>query len=142
VAVSIEQVRANWEQIRATLKSRSRRIEALLLSVDPASVSGNLLTLTSAYPFHRNKLNETDVQAAVEEAVNAVLGSKLRITTLLHGEAPIAESRVAGMATVTTATTTSRPAASERTTTTTLAPEELSVLETVKNFFDAEEIEP
>jgi hypothetical protein len=46
------------------------------------------------------------------------------------------------MATVTTATTTSRPAASERTTTTTLAPEELSVLETVKNFFDAEEIEP
>ncbi|MBX3072159.1 MAG: DNA polymerase III subunit gamma/tau [Thermomicrobiales bacterium] len=142
VAVSIEQVRANWEQIRATLKSRSRRIEALLLSVDPASVSGNLLTLTSAYPFHRNKLNETDVQAAVEEAVNAVLGSKLRITTLLHGEAPIADSRVAGMATETTATTTSRPAASERTTTTTLAPEDLSVLETVKNFFDAEEIEP
>lgn len=135
-AISIEQVRSSWEQIRATLKARSRRIEALLMSVDPATVHGDLLTLTSAYPFHRNKLNEADVQMAVEDAVNAVLGSKLRITTLLHGEAmPSTGSSVPG------AEQSPPQPLSIRTTTTTLDPADQRMLETVKNYFDAEEID-
>ncbi len=138
--ISIEQLRSSWEQIRANLKARSRRIDALLMSVDPSSVQGDLITLTSAYPFHRNKLNEPEVQAVVEEVISDILGARMRVSTLLHGEAPVAG--VSGA-------TTQQPSSTEQANATSgqhnasneLPPDGKRIIDTVKNIFDAEEIE-
>jgi hypothetical protein len=133
--VSIEQVRASWDQIRANLKARSRRVEALLMSVDPASVNGNLVTLTSAYPFHRNKLNESDVQQVVEEAISDVVGSRVRVTTLLHGEG-VPQSSDNGQS----GRAAPVPTASPQSSGTQLEPDDQKIIDTVKNMLDAEEI--
>ncbi|MGD9712175.1 MAG: hypothetical protein AB7V46_08935, partial [Thermomicrobiales bacterium] len=139
-SVSIDQVRTSWDQIRANLKARSRRIEALFMSVDPAAVHSNLISLTSAYPFHRNKLNEPEVQQVVEEAISEVLGVRIRVTTLLHGEGPPTSSG-AGQQLVAAAASTSTP---KRDTPgpDPLDPDGQKIIDTVKNLFDAEEIEP
>ena len=62
------------------------------MSVDPAAVQGTTLILSSAYPFHRNKLSEPEVQAIVEEVVSHVVGSAMQVSTVLHGEAPFSSS--------------------------------------------------
>lgn len=139
--VTIEQIRGNWDQIRANLKARSRRIEALLMSVDPASVNGNLVVLTSAYPFHRNKLNESDVQQVVEEAISQVVGTRVRVSTQLHGEGRGVASVNGDAATVSTiapVASPTRPAPEASA----LDPDDQKLIDTVKNMFDAEEIDP
>ncbi len=76
-----------WPRVRQDVKAINRRIEALLSSVDPASVDGERVTLAAAYEFHRDKLNTDEVRVVVEEAIGRLLGHRIRVWCLLRGEA-------------------------------------------------------
>ena len=82
----VDRVADLWPRIRQDVKAVNRRIEALLSSVDPASVNGQHIVLESAYEFHRDKLNTDEVRAIVEEAVSRLVGGPVSVECQLRGE--------------------------------------------------------
>jgi hypothetical protein len=92
--VDVERLVDLWPRVRQDVKAINRRIEALLSSVDPASVDGERVTLAAAYEFHRDKLNTDEVRVVVEEAIGRLLGQPIRVWCLLRGEAGLAASSI------------------------------------------------
>jgi DNA polymerase III subunit gamma/tau len=90
--ISIERVQDLWPRIRQGVRAINRRIEALLASADPHSVHDGVLTLIATYPFHRDKLNQDDCRAIVEEVIAQVLGGPYHLSCVtqeeLGGSAP------------------------------------------------------
>lgn len=143
--LTIDQVRSQWDQIRADVKARSRRVDALLVSVDPVAVQGDTLILASAYPFHRNKLGEPEVQSVVEDVIERLLGQRVRVSTVMHDEAP--KFRGPGLILdapetdhASTATRYDQPAGSPGSNGQ-LSDDDRRTLDAAKNIFDAEEID-
>lgn len=87
-ALTVEQLADLWPRIRMDVKSLNRRIEALLASVDPARVNGDVVTLVAAYPFHRDKLNSDDVRAVVESVMSRLAGRPIQVQCTLKDERP------------------------------------------------------
>ena len=87
-ALTVEQLADLWPRIRLDVKSLNRRIEALLASVDPARVNGDLVTLVAAYPFHRDKLNSDDVRTVVESVISRLAGRAIQVQCTLKDERP------------------------------------------------------
>jgi len=143
--VTINQIRAQWDQIRADVKARSRRVDALLVNVDPVAVQGDTVIMASAYPFHRNKLSEPDVQSIVEEVIGNLAGQRVRVSTVMHHEAPTYRDPDAGA--LVSETAPARPpalpvaAASPPAPNGQLSDDDRLTLDAAKNIFDAEEID-
>jgi DNA polymerase-3 subunit gamma/tau len=142
--LTIDLVRAQWDQIRADVKAQSRRVDALLVSVDPVAVQGDTVVLSSAYPFHRNKLSEPDVQSIIESVIERLCGQQVRLSTVLHNEAPRFPHPVAGAqasidqpASMSTLPDSARESPSNGQ----LSDDERRALDAAKNIFDAEEID-
>lgn len=136
---TIESVRTMWDQVRANVKARSRRIDALLMSVDPLSIQGDTLVLVSAYPFHKSKLGETDVRRLLEEVLSDTLGASMKVETVLvndplqaNGSRGELDIEGDGQAESSFGPETGPP----------LSDEGKKILEAAKNLFDAEEIGP
>lgn len=142
-SLTIELVRAQWDQIRADVKAHSRRVDALLVSVDPVAVQGDTVILASAYPFHRNKLSEPDVQKVVEDVIARLCGQPVILSTVLHSEAPAYANLDAGSRTAGTEPpfTTSQPPAAAESANGQLSDDDRRTLDAAKNIFDAEEID-
>ncbi|HEX5164531.1 MAG TPA: DNA polymerase III subunit gamma/tau [Thermomicrobiales bacterium] len=83
-----QRIAAGWERIRTEVKTVDRKVEALLASADPGSVSGATLYVIAAYPFHVGKLNEAKVRGIVEDAVERVVGERLHTSFVLRDELP------------------------------------------------------
>ena len=92
--VDVERLVDLWPRVRQDVKAINRRIEALLSSVDPASVDGGRVTLAAAYEFHRDKLNTDEVRVVVEEAIGRLLGQPIRVWCVLRGEAGLVTSSI------------------------------------------------
>jgi DNA polymerase-3 subunit gamma/tau len=137
-AVTIDAVRALWDEIRANVKARSRRIDALLMSVDPFRVSGDTITLVSAYPFHRSKLEEPEVQRLIEDVISETLGFRVTVQTVLIGDVPGDEKSQEGRNGVRVSDR--EPAADRQESA--MTDGDKRILDAAKNLFDAEEIEP
>jgi chromosomal replication initiation ATPase DnaA len=85
--VSLDEVRDRWSRIRQTVRASSRRIEALLASVDPFQIDDETLTLMAAYDFHRDGLNKDDTRKVIEEVVGQVLGRPYHVRCVNQEEA-------------------------------------------------------
>ena len=131
-----------WPKIRLDVKARDRRIEALLSSCDPASVSGSSIVLITNYKFHLEKMNEDAARDLVEGVIGRLVNQTVSVRTEMRGAAapsgsngavarePIAVIDSAPMGANASATAPDpEPTAEERT-----------VLEAAKNIFDAEEV--
>jgi hypothetical protein len=70
------------------VKAVDRKAEALLASTDPGTISGDILYVIAAYPFHAQKLNDTRVRGIVEDAVEKVAGRRLNASFVLRDELP------------------------------------------------------
>jgi DNA polymerase-3 subunit gamma/tau len=89
-ALTVEQLADLWPRIRQDVKALNRRIEALLASVDPVRVTGDVVTLVAAYPFHRDKLNTDEVRGVVESVISRLAGHPMTVQCLLREELPAA----------------------------------------------------
>lgn len=77
-----------WSKIRADVKAINRRIEAILQQVDPAAVNGSQILLVSPYEFHRNRINSDEVRLVVEDVIGRLVGSKVQVHCVPHGDVP------------------------------------------------------
>lgn len=84
--ISLDTIFDRWGEIRTEVKARDRKTEALMASCDPGAIDGDTLILVAAYQFHAGKLNEDRVKAAIEEALEHILGVRLRVRTILRDE--------------------------------------------------------
>jgi DNA polymerase-3 subunit gamma/tau len=78
-AITVDQIADLWMQIRRDVKAMNRRIDALLSAADPVSVTGDLITLSSPYPFHQDKLNTDEVRLVIEDVISRLVGRPVRI---------------------------------------------------------------
>jgi len=97
-AATIEQIREQWLQIRADVKSLDRRTEALLMEIDPFDIQDGQVILASPYDFHRNMLNDAERRGFIETVIQRRFGVRLRVSTSLRTE--LLEARRAATATV------------------------------------------
>jgi hypothetical protein len=84
--LSVQHILDMWASIRSDVKSLDRRIEALMLEIDPVDVSANRLTLVSQYEFHRNMLNDASRKTVIESVVSRRLGRPYRVDVLLRSD--------------------------------------------------------
>lgn len=80
-----------WQAARRGLATE-RRVAALLKATEPLLLDGDTLVLAVAYEFHRERLSDPAVSAAVERALTAVAGRPLRCRFVQQG-ALVAASR-------------------------------------------------
>ncbi len=85
-SITVDDLNARWSDVRAEVKALSRRIEALLTSVNPVDVRGSTIVLASAYPFHRDKLSEPDVRTLVEQVIGGLFGRAVTVQVEMHAD--------------------------------------------------------
>ena len=85
-AVTVEALVELWPRVRLDVKAKNRRIEALLSSVDPVAVQGDLVTLAAAYDFHRNRLNSDEVRGLVADVISALVRQRVQITCVMRDD--------------------------------------------------------
>ncbi|HET9659566.1 MAG TPA: DNA polymerase III subunit gamma/tau [Thermomicrobiales bacterium] len=142
--ITVDLLHDLWPKIRLDVKARDRRIEALLSSCDPASVSGSSIVLITNYKFHLEKMNEDAARDLVEGVIGRLVNRTVSVRTEMRGSAGSPASNgaaarepmkavesVPASATPASAAPDPEPTAEDRT-----------VLEAAKNIFDAEEISP
>jgi DNA polymerase-3 subunit gamma/tau len=76
-----------WPKIRADVKAVDRKAEAIMQQIDPVQISGSMLTLTSAYDFHRNRMNSDEIRRVVEDVVSRLISMPVQITCVGREEA-------------------------------------------------------
>jgi len=91
--VDVERLVDLWPRICGDVKAVNRRIEALLREADPVIVTPDLVTIATAYDFHRTKLNADDVRPVIEDVMSRLVGRTLRVTCMLRSDiGPVASS--------------------------------------------------
>jgi DNA polymerase III subunit gamma/tau len=81
--VAIDAVRARWSRFMEEVKGRSRPAYAFLLEASPQSVDGARLVLAVRHKFHLENLQEPKHRQIVEEVLEAVMGTRLRLGLVL-----------------------------------------------------------
>jgi DNA polymerase-3 subunit gamma/tau len=85
--VMLETIVDLWPKIRADVKAVDRKAEAIMQQIDPVQISGSMLTLTSAYDFHRNRMNSDEIRRVVEDVVSRLISMPVQITCVGREEA-------------------------------------------------------
>jgi DNA polymerase-3 subunit gamma/tau len=80
---SVSLVRDGWAQLLRKLRPQNRSLEALMRSCSPKAVDGDVVVLSFAHSFHRDKVQEDRNKHVVEDALSEVLGSQCRIRCVL-----------------------------------------------------------
>ncbi|HLI50866.1 MAG TPA: DNA polymerase III subunit gamma/tau [Thermomicrobiaceae bacterium] len=83
---TLERLVGVWRQVCRDVKLANSRASALLLSADPASIQGDQIILTSAYPFHRERLNEASARDPIEAVISQYLGGNFRVSCVAPEE--------------------------------------------------------
>lgn len=78
--LTLDWVRGHWQKVLMHVRSNSRNVEALLKSVEPVEVRGNLIALGCESEFHCTSLSEEHRRVLVEQALTAVLGVPCAVT--------------------------------------------------------------
>lgn len=81
--LTLATVNSQWGRILGEAKLRNRSVEALLKSCQPLGVEGQEVVLGFLYPFHKEKIEESQNKALVESVVSQVVNSSCRIRCVL-----------------------------------------------------------
>ena len=82
---SVEWLKDNWSRVLGAIRPRSRSVEALLKSCEPAAIIDRVVTLGFYYEFHKERISEEKSRTVVEEALSELLGRPLRVKCALIG---------------------------------------------------------
>lgn len=81
--LTIEEATAKWHTLLEKIAPFNHSLKALLSNCRVFAVSGNVITLTTPYDFYTQKLNDPGNRLTVEEVFGKILGSKIRIKTII-----------------------------------------------------------
>ncbi len=86
--IDIKTVLDNWSEILAEIKNHHQSISALLQNCAPVRIDGNSLLIKTKYPFHKEKLNETNNRLTTEEVFAKILKVPLKAKFITADEMP------------------------------------------------------
>lgn len=90
-SIDVHAVKANWDELLATIRPHSRMVEALLKDCEPIAVDGNIVTLGFFYPFHRERLEEPKSKSLVTAMLGRVLGMDVQLRCVMVDKETAAE---------------------------------------------------
>ena len=84
--LTLEEVKAKWEEILKEVKREKVQVEALLKEGELAQLNGNKLIISFDLGFHQAKLSEKDNIKLLERIISRVLGSLLIIECVMQSQ--------------------------------------------------------
>ena len=85
--ITLAWLQDSWGELLQAIRPRNRMVEALLKSCEPLSVKDGVVMLGFYHSFHRDKVNEDQHRATVEEALRQLSGQPLRVRcNLIEGD--------------------------------------------------------
>jgi DNA polymerase-3 subunit gamma/tau len=75
----VDQIRAQWDALKAAVKRRNFRVEALLNSGEVLGVEGHTVVLGFPYSFHRDKMSSDEYRQVVDESLAELHGGRYTI---------------------------------------------------------------
>ena len=88
IDIDIKTVIDNWSEILTEVKNRHQSISALLQNCAPVKIDGDFLLIKTKYPFHKEKLNETNNRLTSEDVFAKILKVPLKIKFITADELP------------------------------------------------------
>lgn len=76
---AMSQVETVWGDFLARMKPVNAHLVAILRATRPAEFDGERLTLVTFYRFHKDKLEEPKILAAIEKILSGVLGQAIHL---------------------------------------------------------------
>lgn len=73
VAFTLEEIQQKWERCCAYVAERNVALPLILQSAKPCALEGNTVTLSCAFAFHAEALEEGKNKRLVEEAIGAIM---------------------------------------------------------------------
>jgi DNA polymerase III subunit gamma/tau len=89
-----QQVLRHWSDILEQVGHQNKPLQALLRSTQPDQIDHNVLILRARYAFHRERIEDVRNRATLEQVVDSVLGTKLRVRCELANGDKVAEASV------------------------------------------------
>jgi DNA polymerase-3 subunit gamma/tau len=83
VPLSLATVVEHWPDFLNALRPQDLKLEALMRSCEPVRVETDVVVLSFAHNFHRNKVEEDRQRCLVEEALSALFGQRLRVRCVM-----------------------------------------------------------
>jgi DNA polymerase-3 subunit gamma/tau len=75
----VDEIRAQWDALKAAVKRRNFRVEALLNSGEVLGVEGHTVVLGFPYSFHRDKMSSDEYRQVVDESLAELHGGRYTI---------------------------------------------------------------
>lgn len=88
VGLDMSLVKSNWKGVLTEVVKFNNSIQALLKACVPVAVEGNSIILEAGYAFHKERLENPKNRKIVEEVLQEVFGSAVRIKCNLSKEKP------------------------------------------------------
>jgi len=86
---TLSDVKKHWDQFIKDTKKLNHTLSAFLQSCQPVSAEYGIITIATAFPFHKDKLNENANKLTMEGVFANILGLRLLIKVVTTQEAGI-----------------------------------------------------
>ncbi|MFY9493452.1 MAG: DNA polymerase III subunit gamma/tau [Minisyncoccia bacterium] len=77
-------VLAKWPEIINEVRPHNHSLSGFLMSMKPKEATSNILTLSTKYSFHKDRLSEAKNKKIIEDAVHKVSGVRLALNCVLE----------------------------------------------------------
>jgi hypothetical protein len=84
VPLSLATVVEHWPHFLNALRPQDLKLEALMRSCEPVRVETDVIVLSFAHKFHRNKVEEDRQRCLVEQALSDLFGQRLRVRCVME----------------------------------------------------------
>ncbi|MCR4440538.1 MAG: DNA polymerase III subunit gamma/tau [Peptococcaceae bacterium] len=86
--ITLETVKEKWPQVMELVRNRKKTVYAFLAASEPNEIKDGELVIAfkSGYTFHKEKVEETENKKIIEEALEKILGIKLRLACSMEEE--------------------------------------------------------
>lgn len=82
--VSIEEVLEAWQTVKNEISKQNKSLSSFLSTSRPIRVSDeNIVTISTKYDFHKEKISEASNRLTIEEILDKILGSTVKIDMIV-----------------------------------------------------------
>ncbi len=80
----LELVKSKWQEVITEVRPHNHSLSGFLMGMKPKEASSAVLTLSTKYSFHKDRLSEHKNKKIIEDAVEKVSGYKLSLNCVLE----------------------------------------------------------
>ena len=84
--LTLESIKQLWPQVIAKLKPVNHSLSFILSMAEPKEFVGRALTISFQYKLHKERLADSKINLAVEKAVAEIMGTTLKIKSIVSPE--------------------------------------------------------